>query len=369
MAESCCEPAKQNPSESPCSCGEPLPLWASGAVSTATGKVFQVKTCLSRSDFWGAVRCRTSGFRRDYEIRPGLYAAGNPDANAPVFASANYKLSFDTLRRELGGINAWILVLDTKGINVWCAAGKRTFGTNELVSRINSAGLADVVSQKKIIVPQLGAPGISAHEVRKQTGFTVRYGPVRAKDIPAYLKNDRVATREMRTVDFGFVDRLVLTPMELVPSLKVFLPAAIALLVLFGLEKHGIIFGQALQAMPFILLGFIAILCGSFITPVFLPFVPGRAFSIKGWLVGMAAVIIFLASTRAIHHWQAIAAALIAFPMVSSFCALNFTGSTPFTSMSGVKMEMKYAVPTYIAAGAITVVLFVYSRLLLWGVL
>ena len=369
MAEPYCEPAKKNPSESPCSCGAPLPLWASGAVSTAAGKVYQVKTNLSRSDFWDAVRCRTSAFRMGYKIRSGLYAAGNPDANAPVFASANYKLSFDALRRELGGVNAWILVLDTKGINVWCAAGKRTFGTNELVSRIHSARLHDVVSHKKIIVPQLGAPGICAHEVRKQTGFLVRYGPVRAKDIPAYLKNDWVATREMRTVSFGFIDRLVLTPMELIPSLKVFLTAAVALLVLFGLEKQGIIFSQAILALPFILLGFVAILCGSFITPVFLPYIPGRAFSIKGWLVGMAAVIIFLVSTRAIHHWQAISAALIAFPMVSSFCALNFTGSTPYTSMSGVKKEMKYAVPAYIAAGAITLVLFVYSRLLLWGVL
>jgi hypothetical protein len=360
MAEPCCESAKQNPPEPSCSCG---------AVSTAAGKVYQVKTNLSRSDFWDAVRCRTSAFRMGYKIRSGLYAAGNPDANAPVFASANYKLSFDALRRELGGVNAWILVLDTKGINVWCAAGKRTFGTNELVSRIHSARLHDVVSHKKIIVPQLGAPGICAHEVRKQTGFLVRYGPVRAKDIPAYLKNDWVATREMRTVSFGFIDRLVLTPMELIPSLKVFLLCAVALLILFGLEKQGIIFSQAMLALPFILLGFVAILCGSFVTPVFLPYIPGRAFSIKGWLVGMAAVIIFLACTRAIHHWQAMSAAIIAFPMVSSFCALNFTGSTPYTSMSGVKKEMKYAVPAYVAAGAITLVLFVYSRLQLWGVL
>jgi hypothetical protein len=308
MAESCCEPPKQNPPEPPCACG---------AVSTAAGNVFKVKTSWSRSDFWGAVRCRIGAFRMEYKIRPGLYATGNPDAGAPVFASANYKLSFDVLRRELGCVDAWILVLDTKGINVWCAAGKRTFSTNELISRITSVKLSEVVSHKKIIVPQLGAPGISAHEVRKQTGFTVRYGPVRAKDIPAYLKNDWVATREMRTVGFGLIDRLVLTPMELIPSLKAFLIAAVALLVLFGLEKQGIIFRQALQAMPFILLGLVAIISGSFITPVFLPYIPGRAFSVKGWLVGMVSVLIILASTRAMHHGQAIAAALIAFPMIS----------------------------------------------------
>jgi len=34
------------------------------------------------------------------------------------------------------GRNLWILILDTKGVNVWCAAGKGTFGTEELVFRI-----------------------------------------------------------------------------------------------------------------------------------------------------------------------------------------------------------------------------------------
>ena len=48
------------------------------------------------------------------------------------------KLSFDILRRELKGLNAWVLVLDTKSINVWCAAGKGTFSTNELISRMSA---------------------------------------------------------------------------------------------------------------------------------------------------------------------------------------------------------------------------------------
>jgi hypothetical protein len=79
------------------------------------------------------------------------------------------------------------LILDTKGINVWCAAGKGTFGTDELVGRILKTGLSEIVSHRKLVLPQLGAPGVSAHEVTKQTGFSVVYGPVRAKDIKAFL--------------------------------------------------------------------------------------------------------------------------------------------------------------------------------------
>ena len=84
----------------------------------------------SRSDYLGSIKCRISNsFRMKYRIKPGMYAVGEPDANSEVFVSANYKLSFDILRKALKGLNVWILVLDTKGINVWCAAGKGTFGT------------------------------------------------------------------------------------------------------------------------------------------------------------------------------------------------------------------------------------------------
>jgi CO dehydrogenase/acetyl-CoA synthase gamma subunit (corrinoid Fe-S protein) len=73
------------------------------------------------------------------------------------------------------------LILDTKGINVWCAAGKGTFGTDELVSRISKTGLSKIILHRKLVLPQLGAPGVSAHEVTKQTGFSVVYGPVRRR--------------------------------------------------------------------------------------------------------------------------------------------------------------------------------------------
>ena len=140
----------------------------------------------SLEDHLGQFRCRVSSYRNSYIVQPGLYAVGTPDNGSDVFVSANYKLSFDILRRSLKGINAWILVLDTKGINVWCAAGKRTFGTDELIRRISAVHLDKVVSHRRVIVPQLGAPGIAAHLVVKKTGFRVSYGPVDARDIPAY---------------------------------------------------------------------------------------------------------------------------------------------------------------------------------------
>ena len=115
--------------------------WVIGEIRTPVGCVPQVTPALSRRDRLGAVKMRCGVGRLEFIVPPGLYAVGTPTDRSLVFVSANYKLSFDCLRAQLGGLDAWILVLDTKGINVWCAAGKGTFGTDELVARIEATGL------------------------------------------------------------------------------------------------------------------------------------------------------------------------------------------------------------------------------------
>ena len=171
-----------------------------------------------------------------YTVEPGLYALGNPNDQSPVLVTANYKMSFDRLRGALPSQNMWILVLDTKGINVWCSAGKGTFGTTELVNRIQSAGLAKVVSHRELILPQLAGPGVAAHEVKKLSGFKVIYGPIRSKDLPAFLENGLKATLEMRLKTFTARERIALIPLELVSAMKV---GVIVLLLLFLIAFLG----------------------------------------------------------------------------------------------------------------------------------
>jgi hypothetical protein len=269
-------------------------------------------------------------------VEPGLYRLGTPDPASPVFASANYTLSFDALRGALAGVDAWILVLDTKGINVWCAAGKGTFGTAELVHRIGSAGLAGIVSHRKIIVPQLGAPGISWPEVMRRSGFSVEYGPVRAADLPEYLRT-HTATPAMREVQFPLRDRLVLVPVELVHAA---LPMVVAAAVLYFL------------AGPVAALGAVsAVLAGTVLFPALLPFIPTHDFSTKGFILGGVVAIPFAASFARISflpEWAEIVSAivpLLIMPAVTAYLALNFTGSTTFTSRTGVKKEIFRYVP------------------------
>jgi len=347
------------------------PRWIVGAVPTPAGAIPQITAEWTFADRWGMIRSRSGGYRMRYTVAPGLYALGEPGRDSDVLVTANYKLSFDILRRALTGHHAWVLVLDTKSINVWCAAGKGTFGTDELVKRVTEARLDAVVGHRRLILPQLGAVGVNAAAVLKRTGFRVSFGPVEARDIPAYISAGYKKTSAMSAMRFTMLDRLVLTPMEINPAMKKFPWVAAGILLIFGLQPSGLLFREAwFNGLPYQLLGLLAVLAGALVTPMLLPFIPFRSFAIKGWIVGMLSV--FLATRYAgllgAQDPLLLIVAYVLFPALSSYIALQFTGATTFTGMSGVKKELKYGIPLYIGAAGISLLLMVVFKLREWGI-
>ena len=326
-----------------------------GRVETPAGPVPRVKTKLEARDVLGRWKMRWGMGRDRYRIEPGLYAAGNPNADSPVLVTTNYKMTFDVLRGQLSELDAWILVLETHGVNVWCAAGKGTFGTDQVVERVKTTRLEKVVSHRKLLLPQLGAPGVSAHRVRKECGFSVVYGPVRARDVRRFLADGMKASPEMRRVEFPVTERLALGPVELVMMLKK--PTAIVALAAFvlggiGPEVFSVVdaWHRGLGALGVWLTGLLA---GAVATPALLPWIPGRAFAAKGSLVGA-----LVAAWAAMQYWEVLGplqgvALLLALPAVSSYVAMNFTGATTFTSPSGVEKEMRGAIPAQAVAVAV----------------
>ena len=336
--------------------------WVTGRIATPAGDVPQVATKLSFQDTLGSWKCRWSIGRMDYKVDPGIYGVGQPNANSPVLVTSNYKMTFDRLREQLGGQNLWIVVLDTDGVNVWCAAGKGTFGTEEIVQRVAAVSLSKIVSHRTLIIPQLGAVGIAAHEVTKRTGFRVVYGPVRAKDVPDFLAAGMRATEEMRTVRFTLRDRAVLTPMELVGAMT---PVLITFGVFFLLNAVG--FGHYGWVDLYGILG--AIFVGAVVTPLLLPWVPGRAFSLKGAILGLVWAIGFLllngVLTAPSFGWLKAVAYFLLLPALSGFLTMNFTGSSTYTSLSGVDREMKFAVPAQLIASVGSIALLLVSDAIL----
>lgn len=331
-----------------------------------------VNANLEWSDRWGTVKARWGVGRMKYTVDPGLYALDDPDKDSPVLVTANYKMSFDRLRQVFPGRKAWIVVLDTNGINVWCAAGKGTFGTDELIFRIAAVGLKDLVAHRDLIVPQLGAPGIAAHLVKKLSGFRVHYGPVEARDLPAYLDAGMKADPAMRVKSFPLRDRAALIPIELVSSMKVSALVILVLLALTGITGSGTFLENVKHEGMFTVLSIIGgIFAGTVLTPLLLPYLPGRVFAIKGLACGIATFAVLYAlwgrgyDVHAPGRLLWLASLLIMTTAVAAFLAMNFTGSSTYTSLSGVKKEMKLALPLEIGAGAAGFVLWTISGFLL----
>ncbi len=327
-----------------------------GSVAGPSGRIPRVSSALTWCDRWGSIKARWGVGRMHYAVDPGLYALGSPDDGSPVLVTANYKMSFDCLREALPGRDAWLLVLDTEGINVWCAAGKGTFGTEELVRRITASGLKDIVKHRDLILPQLGAPGVSAHLVRKQSGFKVHYGPILARDAAAYLDAGLRATEEMRRKTFPVEERAVLIPIELVATLKPAMIIIPILLLISGFGGEGGFLPNMVRDGIFSVWAFLcAILSGAVLTPLLLPYLPGRAFTTKGIAVGLPiAVALIYAWGGDLHSWRGIlfgGAWLLLIPAFSAYLAMNFTGASTYTSLSGVRREMRWALPLEIGAG------------------
>lgn len=343
---------------------ENLP-WIVGKVETPLGSIPRVSTYLNMTDRLGAVKARLGIQRMHYAIEPGLYAVGSPTTESPVFVSANYKLSFDHLRRELEGIDGWIMVIDTKGINVWCAAGKGTFGTDEIVNRMEITQLYEIVNHRSIIVPQLGAPGVSARKVKQQSSFCVIYGPVRAHDIREFLNAGMKTSPAMRKVLFNIGDRAVLIPMELVQWGLIAICIAVVLFFLTGLSRDGYTLpGPAGGHEACLLLS--AFVASGVLVPILLPWLPGRSLSWKGMTVGLILAIILIAlgfiSTAQLAGRVETGAWVLLMPAIGAFMAMNFTGATTYTSLSGVKKEMRVALPLQIVAAVLGLGLWITAR-------
>lgn len=340
------------------------PPFIVGMLSTPAGPVGKLGHDWSWRDRLGALRVRLDVGRMNYAVPPGIYASGNPSAQSPVLVTANYKLTVDHLRRAIRGMDAWLLVLDTKGINVWCAAGKGTFGTAELVNRLAVTRLAELVSHRTLVAPQLGAPGVAAHEVHAASGFRVVYGPVRAADLPEFMKDGMRASDEMRTVTFRLGERLAVVPVEIVHWAKwlaaIWVVSALAAAV--GADNYSLeSFARSAARL------LIAFAGGVILGPVLFPWLPGRAFALKGVFSGILALGIMFAAgllprdtvTDALQSggWCLLTLA------ISSFLMLAYTGASPYTSFSGTRLETRIGIRLQWAAGIAGILLLILPAL------
>lgn len=332
--------------------------WQRGKSEQFTGLVVQpsiLKTDdqIRLRDKMDHLKARLGINRLGHKVETGLYKLGKPGPESPVFVTANYTLSFDALRSSLKDTDAYILVLETYGINVWCAAGKGTFGTDELVRKIEDTKLGGIISHRNLILPQLGAPGVSSFMIKERTGFNIKYGPVRAADIPAFMSSSKVSA-ESRRVMFPLKDRLTLIPVEF---RQVALPMLVLVALLFF--TTGLIPALALAG---------AVIAGAVLFPALLPWLPTKDFSTKGFILGGLVAMVFGLVHVYVNQsrpWFYLLVSTLAFlftlPPITAFLSLNFTGATTFTSRTGVKKEIKTYFPMMVWMAASGILSFIAS--------
>jgi hypothetical protein len=354
--EGCCPPGYTPPPPFA------YPQWdiTDGSVETAVGPVPRLRTTITREDRRLTALCRLGFIRDRYGVMPGLYAVGDPGPVSPVLTTCNYKLTVDAVRRELGGVDAWLLVVDTYAVNVWCAAGKRNFSAQEVAHRVGETRLGEVVEHRTLVLPQLAAPGVAGREVKRLCGFSVAFGPVRAADIGPYLAHGMQADEAMRRVSFTLSERMAVAPVELY-HLRKYAPlgfglaAALTAVGLFALPVPATLVRLA-AIVAAMLAGIIA---GTILFPALLPHVPGKPFAWKGGLLGLGvgALVLWAFGLTGLGA----AGALLTAVWISSYLAMNFTGSTTFTSPSGVEKEMRVAIPVQAVMALVGAVLWTLS--------
>jgi len=248
------------------------------------------------------------------KVQPGLYAVGQPNEGSPVLVTGNFDLTVRRLVQAIDGkVNAWVLVADSAGINVWCAAGGGYFTAEKVIAAVKSSHLDEVVNHHALILPQLCANGVDGWLIRQETGWGVHWGPVRAADIPAFLAGERKKTDAMRWVKFPLKDRL-----EMVTVTMGFYGLLILLPVFF-------FWRNLFWPITFSLIGL------SYFYAVFQPWLPGRDGLYKSIPLALIALSVLFAysillnplPTQQLFHW------IVGLTGLSVFSAAELQGMSP----------------------------------------
>lgn len=334
-------------------------------IETSVGKIKVISNELTSKDKLEHFGVMWGYKRNNYMIKPGIYALGNPKPTSPVLVSCNYKLTFDLLRRDLNGLDCWILILETNGVNVWCASGKGTFGTEELIGRIKSTKLEAIVSHKALILPQLGASGVSIPKLKTESGFRGIFGPIRSEDINEFINNKYKATEGMRQVKFDLKDRAKLTPLNIVQNYKYYFYTLAMLLIvnilcsITSVMEMDIFKDSLIQSIA----ALFGVIVATVVFPLVLPLIPFKAFSLKGMVLSLLYILMFFV-TKDYFHLQSniyfIGYSLVLSALITNI-SLNFTGSTTYTSFSGVVKETLWALPLCILTVVIGIVIMVIA--------
>ncbi|UCE10066.1 MAG: methyltransferase domain-containing protein [Candidatus Thorarchaeota archaeon] len=306
----------------------------------------------------------TTGGWRGIPIEPGLYKIGEPTPESPVIVTANYELTYYTVMRALDKdqIDAWVMVCDTNGINVWCAARGVHFDSEDVIHMIRLTGLSEIVSHRELILPQLAAAGMDPTMIHRRSGFRVRYGPVRIQDLSRWfeLEKPRPKPRDMATITFNFRERMEQTVAHIPFLFAVLLwKPMFAILGILTLVNVGLFVGlPSAFATLYPTTMAILLLIGEFLLALFgnaivlgvvFPVLPSKGNSFWRRGIGLAAITMPLAAAImlliGVHWTEFVVWEAAQFVMVTSL-TMDWSGMTTVSDPKVIRREYPYMILT-----------------------
>jgi ubiquinone/menaquinone biosynthesis C-methylase UbiE len=281
-------------------------------------------------------RCLFTGQVDRVAIEPGIYRSGNPDNNSPIIVTANYEYTYIKVMRDLKNIDAWVLCIDSNGINVWCAARGGDFGNKQLLNAIEATGIEQITKTKTLILPQLSAGGVSVPQLPKKFPFKIKYGPVWSNKIKEYIKNKPTKKPDsMKLAKFTFTQRIRagITHITFLYRKIFWLPLLGLLILLLALNKANYLFWVGELAIWIIL--------SNAIISIFFPLSKfTRKFVLKALFFGAITLFILSLLTWLIHYSviYVLLQSLIIF-WLSFFSTMSFSGYTMATSPREIQLE------------------------------
>lgn len=297
--------------------------------------------------FWAQMnvyRCIFTGQVDHIPIEPGIYQSGNPNKTSPIIVTANYVYTYIKVLRALKGLDAWVLCVDSRGINVWCAARGNDFGNKQLIEAVKATDIENISNKKTLIVPQLSAGGIAAPLIRAEAPdfpYKITYGPVWAKYIPKFLeerparKPDKMKLAKF-TISHRFRAEITHTTFLL---RKIFLWPSIALIMLFiGLSSINTNWLTGVWIVGELWLW---IIITNAIIAILFPITNfTRKFIFKGIIFGIINVLLFVGISWLFHYSMPIILLNIIFYFwLAFFSSMSFSGYSMATSPREIQDE------------------------------
>jgi len=292
-------------------------------------------------------------FNKPFIVRPGLYYTGERyDNGSPLIVTCNFLSTVVLLKRSLRPLNARLLVIDTKGINVWCSAGKGQFSSKEILDKLNTHKdiIFDGERPVELILPKLSLSGVRLSELKKDKRIHPVIGPVYAKDLKGYLEHSPYKDCADDRVIFGIKQRFY----TLIPTVVQF--SGYALLMGCAAFLLNLIFktGFRWQIVP------VSIAIAA-LYPLLFPYLPGKRFAVKGLSLAAAVSLATLFAIKGTSY--PLGAFYVSFIFATSvLLALSYTGNSPVSNYSKIRKEIAHFLPLSIFLYIVSIIFYFISR-------